>query len=149
MGSRFGERVEHGLQIESRAADHLEHVGGGGLLLQRFAQLVEQPRVLDGDDRLRGEVLQQFDLLVGERAHLLAIDGDRSNQLFLFEHWNEKKAAGTASIRKLNEGWRTVEIGFLRPDVGNVNNLPRVSDTPKGEVRAGVNDRFTTPLFDM
>ena len=48
----FGQRIEHGLQIEGRAADDLEHVGGGGLLLQRFAQLVEQPGVLDGDDGL-------------------------------------------------------------------------------------------------
>ena len=53
----FDQRIEHGLQIEGRAADDLEHVGGGGLLLQRFAQLVEQPRVLDGDDGLGGEVL--------------------------------------------------------------------------------------------
>ena len=45
-------RVEHRLQIEGRAADDLEHVGGGGLLLQRFAQLVEQARILDGDDGL-------------------------------------------------------------------------------------------------
>ena len=54
---RLDQRVEHRLQIERRAADDLEHVGGGGLLLQGFAQLVEQPRVLDGDDRLGGEVL--------------------------------------------------------------------------------------------
>ena len=37
---RFDQRIEHGLQIEGRAADYLEHVGGGGLLLERFAQLV-------------------------------------------------------------------------------------------------------------
>ena len=54
---RFDQRIEHRLQIEGRAADDLEHVGGGGLLLQRFAQLVEQARVLDGDDGLGGEVL--------------------------------------------------------------------------------------------
>src|SRR5262249_42471840 len=54
---RFDQRVEHGLQIESRPADDLEHIGGGGMLLQRFAQLVEQARVLDGDDGLSGEVL--------------------------------------------------------------------------------------------
>ena len=36
--------------------------------LQRFAQLVEQPRVLDGDDGLRGEVGEQLDLLVAKRA---------------------------------------------------------------------------------
>src|SRR5262249_46963479 len=42
--------VEDGLKLERRAADDLEHVGGGGLLLQRFAQLVEQARVLNRDD---------------------------------------------------------------------------------------------------
>ena len=63
------QRIEHGLQIEGRAADDLEHVGGGGLLLQRFAQLVEQPRVLDGDDGLVGEGGDQLDLLVGEGPH--------------------------------------------------------------------------------
>ena len=63
---RLGKRIEHRLQIEGRAADDLEHVGGGGLLLQRLAQLVEQAGVLDGDDGLRGEVLDQLDLLVGE-----------------------------------------------------------------------------------
>ena len=37
-GRRFDQRLEHRLQIEGRAADDLEHVGGGGLLLQRFAR---------------------------------------------------------------------------------------------------------------
>src|SRR5262249_34838202 len=56
---RLGERVEHRLQIEGRAADSLEHVGGGSLLLQRFGELsraclhvVEQPYVLDRNRRL-------------------------------------------------------------------------------------------------
>ena len=78
--AEFNKRIEHGLQVESRAADDLEHIGGRGLLLQRFAQLVEQPRVLDGDDGLGGEVLHQFDLLVGEWPNLLAIDGDGADQ---------------------------------------------------------------------
>ena len=53
---RLDQRIEHRLQVEGRAADDLEHVGGGGLLLQRFAQLVEQARVLDGDDGLGGKI---------------------------------------------------------------------------------------------
>ena len=32
-----------------------------------LAQFAQEPRVLHRDDRLRGEVLQQRDLLVGER----------------------------------------------------------------------------------
>ncbi len=35
---------------------------------------VNQPRILHRDHRLRGEILQQRNLLVGERPHLLAID---------------------------------------------------------------------------
>ena len=41
---------------------------GGGLPLERFLGLVEEPRVLDRDHRLVGERLQQRDLLLGERA---------------------------------------------------------------------------------
>ena len=35
------------------------------------AQLVEQPRVLDGDDRLGGEIRHQLDLFIGKWARLL------------------------------------------------------------------------------
>ena len=66
-------RFEHGLEVKDRTADHLQHLGRGGLLLQRFGELalarlhlLEQPRVLDGDDGLVGEGLEQLDLLVGE-----------------------------------------------------------------------------------
>ena len=37
---------------------------------KRFAQLVEQARVLDGDDGLVSKVCNQLDLFVGERPHL-------------------------------------------------------------------------------
>ena len=56
-GSRFDQSIEHRLEIEGRTADDLKHIGGRGLLLKRFAQLVEQSRVLDGDDRLGSEIL--------------------------------------------------------------------------------------------
>jgi hypothetical protein len=53
---RLDQRIKHTLQIECRAADDFEHVGGSRLLLQRFAQLVQQASVLDGDDGLVREV---------------------------------------------------------------------------------------------
>ena len=68
--------LEYRFEIARRRADDLEHIGGRGLLLQRLAQLVEQARILDGDDGLRGEILDQLDLLVRERTYFLAIDGD-------------------------------------------------------------------------
>src|SRR6516225_10620613 len=85
---RFDERIQYRLKIEGRAADYLEHVGGRGLLLQRFPQLVEQAGVLDGDDGLAGKILDQRDLLVGEGANLLAIDFDGPDQLVILQHWN-------------------------------------------------------------
>ena len=51
-----------------------------------LAQLVEQARVLDGDDGLGGEVRDQLDLLVGERPDLLAVDDDGADQLVVLEH---------------------------------------------------------------
>ena len=80
-GGRRDQGVEHRLQIEGRAADDLEHVGGGGLLLQRFAQLVEQPGVFDRDDGLCREIRDQLDLLVRERADLLAVNTKDADQL--------------------------------------------------------------------
>src|ERR1700693_2933163 len=62
---RFDQGIEHSLQVKGRAADDLEHVGGGGLLLQRFAQLLEQPRILDGDNGLAGGSFYQRGLLCG------------------------------------------------------------------------------------
>ena len=55
LDRRSREGVENRLKVKGRAADDLQHVGGRGLLLERLAQLVEQPRVLDGDDRLSGK----------------------------------------------------------------------------------------------
>ena len=61
--------------------DDAQHLRCCRLLLQRFGeiisalpQFVQQPCVLDGDDGLGGEVLNQCDLLVGERPNFLPID---------------------------------------------------------------------------
>ena len=74
-------------------ADDVENLGCGSLLLQRLAQIVgslaqfvEQPRVLDGNDRLRGEILHQLDLLFAERPHLLSVDDDGADQFIVLKH---------------------------------------------------------------
>src|SRR5262249_62384426 len=72
---RLYQRIENDLQVESRTADDLEYVGGRGLLLKRLVLLVEQPRILNGDDGLSGKGLHQLDLPVGERADFLAGGG--------------------------------------------------------------------------
>src|SRR5580704_5747709 len=76
----FQHGVKYGLQIAWKAADDLEHIRGCRLLFQRrrqvsgaLAQFVEQPRVLDGDDRLGGEGLNQLDLLLSKRSYVSAV----------------------------------------------------------------------------
>src|SRR5215470_4495815 len=72
----FGNGFEDRLQIERRPTDDLKHIGGGGLLLKGFTQLVEQSRVLDGDDSLGCKVLNKLDLLVGEQPDFLTVQKD-------------------------------------------------------------------------
>src|SRR5262249_62316309 len=55
-------RVQHGLKIGRRTANHRQDLCSCRLPLQRLLRLVEQPDVLDGDHRLIGEGLQERDL---------------------------------------------------------------------------------------
>jgi len=59
-------RLEHWLEFPGRTRDDLQHLRGRRLLLQRLAQLVEEARVLDGNDSLLSEIADQLDLLFRE-----------------------------------------------------------------------------------
>src|SRR5262245_13593531 len=86
-----GDRVERGLDICWRTRNHTKNLGGCRLPLQGLAylymrlgerpilllQLLEQPNVLDGDDRLVSKGLEQGDLLVGKWTDLGTANGDR------------------------------------------------------------------------
>src|SRR5262245_41742690 len=98
LSRRFDQRFEYRLQIKGRAADYLEHVGGGGLLLERLAQLIEQASVLDGDDRLVGETLHELDVLVGEGPHLLTVDADDAHQLLFIQHWYDQQSPSASKL---------------------------------------------------
>src|SRR6516165_9783111 len=65
--------VEH-----SHAIDHV--VEGDPQFRLTLAQFVEQPRVFHRDHGLRGEVLEQRDLLVSEWAHFLPIKGKNAQE---------------------------------------------------------------------
>ena len=64
LGGRLCQRVEDRLQIECRAADDLEDVRGGSLLLQRVLCFVEQPHILDRNHSLIGEGFEELNLRV-------------------------------------------------------------------------------------
>ena len=115
-GGGFNEGLQHRLQIESRPADDLEHVGGRGLLLQQFTQLVEQPRILDGDDGLVGEVLHQFDLLVGEWPYILAIDCDGANRFAFLQHGHRDVRTRSSQLNAYNAHWIAFSVGLVGPE---------------------------------
>ena len=107
--------IEHRLQIEGRSADDLEHVCGGGLLLQGFAQLVEQARVLYGDDGLRGEICDQLDLLIRERPNLLTENHDSADQLVLLEHRHEQHGPYAGGFDQGEDARVALDVAALRP----------------------------------
>ena len=108
---------KYGLNITGRAADNLEYLRRRRLLLQRLrevsgalaevvgalAQLVQQSRILDGDDGLLREVLDQLDLLGGERADFLAIKRERTDQFVLLYQWSAQDRSHTP---KFDSGYR-------------------------------------------
>src|SRR6516225_2738608 len=121
---RIGKIAILHFQIEGGTTDDFQHVGCGRLLLKRVAQLIEQPRVLDGDDGLSGEVRQQCNLLICEGANLLAVDVDHTDDLIVLEHRHNDKAARSCyrgeavANRMVLAGWVTGCIGDLHRPFG-------------------------------
>ena len=66
-----GRFLEHGRkhrrEVAGSSGDGLQHLRVRCLLLQRLPQLIQQPRIVDGDHGLRGELCRQFDFAVAER----------------------------------------------------------------------------------
>ena len=67
--------------------------------------------------------VDQLDLLIGERAHLLAVDTDHADQLVLLEHRNDKKGSDSTSFRTGDHERIAIYIGFQVPDVVNMHGL--------------------------
>src|SRR6266568_3196008 len=117
-GCRLSKRIEHRLQVESRAADDLEHVGRGGLLLQRLAQLVKKADVLDGNHRLVGEHCHQLDLFLREWLDDRSCANEHADRDALSQEWNAEITAVTAE--GLEVAARVFRIG---QNIRNVNGL--------------------------
>src|SRR5262249_523789 len=108
---RLDQRIEHRSQIERRPADDLEHLRGGGLLLQRFGQLpralllrLKQPRVLNCDNRLVSEGFDQLDLLVSEWPYGSPVQDEHPNWNPLMKKRHPEDCAIAAESRELTEG---------------------------------------------
>src|SRR6516164_10959842 len=90
-----------------------------------LAQLLEQAGILDGDDGLLGEARHQPDLLVGERAHLLTVEIDGSDQLVSFKHWDRDHRSIASQLGSGDDGWNALNVWPRRRDVCDLRDLFR------------------------
>ena len=67
----------------------------------RASQLLEQPHVLDGDDRLVGERAKQLDLRVAELARLRPTERDGADRAALAEHRYPEQRAEAGRQRRV------------------------------------------------
>ena len=125
LGCRACQRVHDGFEIERRAADDLEHVGGRGLLLQRLLEiarlglhLVGQADVFDCDHGLVGEHLQQAGVLFAERPGRDAGHRDDADGLAVIHQRREQHAAIAARPRDVARRRFELGIGQFRRRAG-------------------------------
>src|SRR5215471_9677685 len=108
----FQYRIEHRREVAGRRIDHAQDLSGRSLLIQSLAGLGQQPCILHRNHRLRSEVLEQRDLLVSERANLLTIDRNKSEQDIALPQCRSKVSTSTAQIRKCAPCWIAVLVYF-------------------------------------
>src|ERR1700722_4059560 len=147
-------RLEDRLDMFRRTADDPEYLRHRRLPLQRLAQivgalaqLVEQPRILDGDHGLGGEIRQQLDLFGREWANLLAKNAESADELILLEHWHDDKAARARNIDKPHNRRIAGCVTRLARNIGDVDNLFYRGDPPKGDIPAWTKYRVATIFF--
>ncbi len=156
--------VEDGLDVGRGAGDDAQDLAGRRLLLERLGeiavsllQLLEEPDVLDGDDRLVGERLEELDLPVREGSGLARDDGDRPDRDAVAQHRDGHGAAvgGDAARRRPARSsgsastsgmWATPRLRTDRPAALPATRRPRPGAThgldpsgvnPCGEPRSG------------
>ena len=92
-----------------------------GEIIGALTQLVQQSRVLDGDNRLASEILNKGDLFVSKRTNLLAVQRERTEYLIVFQYRDEQHRPYTTLFDGGN-GWRTTAaVGILCREIGDVN----------------------------
>src|SRR5262249_4239879 len=118
--------IEYRLYVCWRPADHSYDIARRCLLFKGLTdlrmglrerpilllQLLEQPHILDRDDRLIGKRLEQFDLDFGKRSGLGACHGNRARRLTIAEHWHLKERSPTPCSRDFALPWPGCRFAF-------------------------------------
>ena len=77
--------------IGGRVRYDAEDLSERSLPLERLLRLVEQPHILDRDDRLGGERLDQLHLVRSERDRIRFAQRDRADRDALSKQWRDEQ----------------------------------------------------------
>ena len=135
--SGCGQRVEHDLKIERRSTDHLEDVGGSGLLRKRLGQVVgaflhlfKQPYVFNRDNRLVGKSPDERNLVFGEGFNLGTANGNHADPVVLPQQRHRERRMKAKTSRHLIRDGKFASI--LR--VFNLNRSAVDESAPRNSI---------------
>ncbi len=106
----------------------------------RASQFLEQPHVLDGDDRLVGEGGHQLDLLVGEGPHLRPADHEDAADRALPEHGNGEDRPDLGAALAFGPAVLGIGHGVVDVDDASLEEGPARRRLPAGTVRVSLHD---------
>src|SRR5262245_4953542 len=108
LGGHVSERVQHGLQIELRAADDAEELVRGRLISQRLRQfararlhLLKQAGVFERDAGLVGKALREGDHSLGKLSWSIALQHQRSKRALAAEKRQDQHRAQAGGRRDI------------------------------------------------
>src|SRR5262249_24767018 len=139
---RFDQGIEHRLEVEGRAADHLEHVGGGGLLFPRLVQLAGEPRDLGFLTSNGGTAmacsLKGFCLAASRLSRFAACSGAPSHR--------PPKAQDYADFQRgLQQGFAAGGMGFRGQFAQQQSEIANVRFGSKADIEARLSDVSALP----
>ena len=100
-------------------------------VVSALTQFVQQPRIFNGDDGLSGEVVDQFDLLVGERPNPLSKNDESADKLVLLEQGHGDESSSASEFDGGDAQWLALPVTSLCGDVENMDRLPGLKGTPR------------------
>jgi hypothetical protein len=121
--------VEHG--------DAVAHIlEGDAEFLLASPKFFQEPRIFHRNHRLRGEVLQECNLLVCERASLLAVDDEVPEKRFILAQRHCEQGAGIAQFDQTAAHRVTGPIGLVVHNIRNVHHRLAMEQTAMRVVRS-------------
>ena len=111
-----------------------------------LAQFVKQPRVLDGDDRLRGEIFHQCNLLFRKWPHIPTVKRHYPDQLGVLHHRNGAHRPDAGLVDAGDHPRIAVAIGRLGRQIVDQDGTASGDGAPERDVRPRL-EQLTSPPF--